>query len=305
MEQELKNISSGAKPVLYAYHPLTALLLFGAVIGLGMLSFHPVYAGLSFVASLLLNLRYFGWRPLVKSLPFFLAMTPLVLLLNTVFNDNGFTELFAIGDIVVFRESLIYGLCSLLVLFGAVLWFCCFSAVIDAERVVFLLGRLWPTMALLLAMILRRMGSVQIEFRQLSEALDTAVPPGKKRVGDRLYHGGIKLSAIIGSSLESAITSSDSMRARGYGTGKQTRLRIHRFHRRDALMLLVLLCALVPCVIARIRGYADFLFYPLTQKIPLDAAAVTGYALFAALLLLPLCLELLEDIKWKRYRSRI
>ncbi len=298
------------KPALYAYHPVTALLVLGGAIVFSMLSIHPVYAMFSFFASALLHLMYLGGKSLRKSLSRFAWIALFILFLNTFLNSNGLTVWFYLGDTPIFLEGLYYGICSALVLLSILLWFACFSLVIDAERVVYLLGAHLPTTALLLSMALRRMGSMKRDAQRLNEALDGALAPGRQSRADKLYHGGIKLSALLGSSLESAVTTADSMRARGYGSGKPSRSRSYRFCRRDILVCVLSAVLFVLCAAVRLQGWASFLFYPVTQALPFSGQACLGYAFYLLLVLMPSALELAEklrgkvvELRWKRSKS--
>lgn len=300
-----RNAAVADTPALRAYHPFTAFLLLGGAVAFSMLSLHPVYVALSIVAALLSALLYRGISAVLHSLPRYGVLLCAVALFNTVMNQNGITPLFYIRDYPILREGMFYGLCSAGALLAVLLWFQCINTVLDGDRIQYLFASVLPTLALLLSMTLRRMAGVHADVRRLNEAQSslTAQREGKKL--EKLYHGGVRLSALIGSTLENAVTTAESMRARGYGSGRRTRLDRRRLRGRDAAALLPFCLLTTLCVVWQVGGAAGFQFYPVTQAIDLSTHALCGFILYAALLLLPFILEAGGKLRWILRQSGI
>ena len=104
-------------------------------------------------------------------------------------------------------------------------------------------------------------------------------------------------SILVTWSLENAVETADSMRARGYGTAKRTAYSPFRFAVHDGLALAALSALLAVHLVFLLRG-DGYVFYPRLG--PLDAVPLGAYAAYAALLAFPLILEAKERWSWRR-----
>ena len=113
------------------------------------------------------------------------------------------------------------------------------------------------------------------------------------------------LSVLLTMSLENAIETADSMRARGYGQRRRTTFHLFRFDGRDARTLGLILAVGGICILARSYGHGNMEFYPRMSPAILGPATYTMFIFFAVLMFLPGILETKEAIKWRSCISKI
>jgi energy-coupling factor transport system permease protein len=110
---------------------------------------------------------------------------------------------------------------------------------------------------------------------------------------------GVRISSILmGWVMEDALETADSMKARGYGTGKRTFFNNYKWQTHDIISLLIILLMIVCNVIAIVLA-PTFEFYPTFSGGLTSTYQIIGYLLFIILACYPLMLELKETIIWK------
>jgi energy-coupling factor transport system permease protein len=293
------------KIALNSYHPAVAVLPFAAAIGFSMLSFHPVYSAISLFCSITLALKLNGLKALRLTLRFCLPIFILTVLINTAFNQNGATVMFHIGDWVIVWEGFIYGLCSASALCSVLLWFSCYSAVIDSEKFLFLSNRFSPTAALLVSMTLGQASQMSKKMKEINDAQTGIYGEEHKKFAKKLRLAMLKISVLLSWSMEDSIQTADSMHSRGYGTGKMTRMNPYIFGKKDAMLLTASVALICICIASVISGNASFRFYPVTQAVQVDALSIAGYCVYFVMLSLPLLVEIKEAVQWHFYMSGI
>ena len=118
-----------------------------------MLSLHPALIILSLLGCLTLLLLHnqVKARTLAASLGLFTVLT----LLNPLFYHDGITVLFVINDRPFTLEALLYGAAAAGMILSMVGWFRLLSRALTNDRLLYLLGRLSPRLALMVSMALR------------------------------------------------------------------------------------------------------------------------------------------------------
>ena len=138
------------------FHPAVNLCFFAAVIGMTMFLMHPVFLSISLLCGCgyLWYLR--GGRGLVRQLGFLLPVLLFTAALNPLFNHDGVTVLFLLpGGSPVTWEAVCFGLTSAALMGASIIWFSCCSIVITTDKIIYLFGRLIPSLSLLISMTLR------------------------------------------------------------------------------------------------------------------------------------------------------
>lgn len=289
----------GESGAFYRSHPLLNFIYFGGVIGVTMFSNHPAFLLASFVLawgySVLLRGKK-AWR--FNSLILLPTMV-LTVLLNTLNVHNGVTVLFYLNDNPITKEAIVYGFATALMLSGVIIWFSCFSAVVTEDKFLYLFGRIAPTIALTLSMILRFIPLLQTRFREVSAA-QRCMGRGGKGAGliARVRQFGKEVSILIAWSLEASIESADSMEARGYGLRGRTSF--HLFHltgrERWLLSAMILLCA--ASVLGCVLGHTNMYYYPVILFPPITPAQSLTFGAFFALMLSAIFVDLRGMQKW-------
>lgn len=280
-------------------HPAVNFLFFLGAIGFGATIQHPAYCAVGCVCAAIYYLLLKGRKGL-KMLGSLAALFVLMSAVNPLLNKSGKTVLFHWFGRPYTLEALYYGMALGAILVVMLLWFGCYSAVLTSDKFTALFGRLIPALSLLLVMVLRMIPAFTRKAKQIILAR-RAIGKGaaqEKHLTEKAKNGAAILSALTDWALEGSIITADSMRSRGYGTGKRTNFQIYSMTSRD-YVLLVLILGLEIAVIA--LGGTDASFTPRLKI----GRAGWGLAVYGIFLLLPTLLHIKEVISWRVSISRI
>lgn len=86
---------------------------------------------------------------------FILPLMLLTAILNPIFNHKGLTVLFYLKRNPVTLESVAYGAASGVMLGSVLLIFSCFNRIITDDKILYLFGRIIPSLAVVISMALR------------------------------------------------------------------------------------------------------------------------------------------------------
>lgn len=281
------------------FHPLVNFLFFVAAIGFTVVIQHPAYLAAGFVCGLCYYLMLSGkkGRQLILGL---IPMFFIIAFVNPLFNINGATVLFRIFGRPYTFEALCYGFVVAAMFISMMVWFGCYNAVLTSDKFTSLFGNLIPALSLLLVMILRLIPSFARKAAQIS-GCRKSIGKGISDQGsfrEKVADGMTVLSALTDWALEGSVITSDSMRARGYGTAKRTTFQIYRMTVRDWVML-VLIVVLALAVILFANTSVEII--PVL-KIPYVDWSFCLYCLF---FMIPLILQIKEDVLWHISISKI
>ncbi|MCL2106608.1 MAG: energy-coupling factor transporter transmembrane protein EcfT [Oscillospiraceae bacterium] len=281
------------------YHPAVNIIYFALVIGCAVVLAHPVCLALSFACALGYSALLSGRRALPVYL---LPMLPLTALVNPLFSHEGVTILayFPNGNPLTL-ESILYGISAAFLLVTVISWFSCFNAVMEGDKLVYLLGRAIPALSLVLSMALRFVPRFTAQARAIAEAqkcLGRNLSRGN--VFRRVRQGARILSILVTWALENAVDTADSMKSRGYGLPGRSSFSIYRIERRDKLALAFLLLCGGLVIGGAAAGQLEFHFYPRVTGAPFQLWQAVLFILYFALCALPLWAHGREALQWKR-----
>ena len=214
-------------------HPACAFVLLCLLILLTAFSVSPAIIALSLCGSVAFCALTGGaWGQIRLAC----VMIVLFAVTNPLFSHAGETVLFYLNYNAVTVESIVYGAKIGGMMAGALCWFAAFARVLDTERLLYLFGRILPKTALLLCsgermstLIKRRYTAIAESRRQASLHSDSALEKIR-------FHAHV-LSITLSVTLEQAVQSGQSMKARGYGLKGRTAYGLFRFGKQDALLL--------------------------------------------------------------------
>lgn len=285
-------------------HPLVQLLYFALVLALGMFLMHPASLTVSLGCAVAYYAALRGGAAVRRLLWRLLPMALLAALLNPAFNHRGVTVLgyFPSGNPLT-MESILYGLAAAAMLAGVVSWCFCCSAVMTTDRVLYLIGRGAPSLALLLSMILRFLPRCRAQYQAVRDA-QTGLSGKPRGVWARARMTGRLVSVTVTWSLENAAAMADSMKSRGYGLPGRTAYSPYRIDSRDRNVLAWLLLWGGAAVWGWGAGVMRWHWFPAAGG---TVTLATGLCLAAqlALCLTPVILHVKEARTWKRLRSGI
>ena len=277
------------------WHPLTQFIYFLTVIVIMTVKLNPLITLVTFFGLALLGFLIARGDFLKMSARFFLPASLIAIVINPLFSHEGATILAYFPDGNPFTlESVLYGIASGLMICGMCFLFYSFNTVMTSDRIMYLTGRLFRTLSLIISMTLRFIPEFK---RQLDKVKKAPRCLGLKQ--SRLKDGIDIMNSMIMWSFEKSIDRSDSMRARGYGIRRRTSFHIFTFTVRDiyyiALMLIVSGWYLTMLFTENI--YVTF--YPLFYYGGNLILSIISYVLYSVLVLLPSIDIILEEIKWK------
>lgn len=288
-------MTKSVRHIFHIYHPAVVFAYILVALIWTVLTFHPVYMVLSFLTGCLyafyLNQRYQFRRLLIGALLLWL----MIALINPLFNQNGATVLFYLGDRLVTREAFFYGLVSGGTLASVLIWFACYNQLMNQEKFLYLFSRFFPAVALMLSMISRLIPVSKYKAGQITLAQKGM---GMQAAGlKQKLHSGIRVSSILMSwTLEDSIETADAMRARGYGRQKRSTYSVFHWSRHDSrTAFLLLLLAISGCILMLTNTFDYFPFIAGSLFQPINLA---GYGIHVLFLLYPLLLEMREKFRW-------
>ena len=281
-------------------HPAVSMCYFVCVIGLTLACPHVVTVLLSLLGGAMFNLALRGGKAFGKTMRFVLPMFLIVCIGNPLVNHRGVTMLFLLFDQWITLEAIVYGVVTACSLAAIILWFGCYQEVMTSDKFLYLFGKIAPATALLITSALRFIPQMQQNAAQIKESR-AMLQDNSPRLFQKLAHAVQNLSALLGMSMENAVETADSMKARGFGARRRTTFHLFRFDARDARTLAVMLTLFGICVVARCYGHGYMEYYPRITALTMGASSMTMFILFAALMLLPSILEAKEAVVWRSY----
>lgn len=288
-------------------HPTVNFIFFAFVLVLSMFVMNPVCLALSLVCAFVNAVYLNGIKTVKLCLKFIMPMMLLIILINPVFNHQGVTILtYFPWDNPLTLESIVYGIASAALLSSVVLWFSVFNSAITSDKLVYLFGRIIPSLSLVLSMSLRFVPKFSAQFKNVRNAqrcIGRDISDGS--VINRIKNGIRIISIMLSWSMENAIETADSMKSRGFGLKGRTAYSIYRFDRRDLIVLIIVALLGVTVSVSAITGVIDFNYYPSIKGNLTDALSLATFFLYGILMLIPTILNAGEGIKWKRLRSAI
>ena len=281
------------------YHPAVGMLYFALAIGFAMFLTHPVCLVLSFVCAFGYSIMLLG----KKAIRFYLI--PLMLLtalMNPLFSHRGVTILtYLPNGNPLTMESILYGFSAAFMLVAVVTWFSCFNKVMTSDKLVYLFGRVLPSLSLVFSMALRFVPQFAAQAKAIAAAqkcLGRDISSGN--ILQRAKHGIKILSILVTWALENAIDTADSMKSRGYGLPRRSAFAIYRMEKRDKTALLFLLTCSAIVIAGAAAGQLEFHFYPMIGGGKFSVWQAGLFIIYFALCGLPFWAGGREAVQWKR-----
>ena len=288
---------------LSLYHPWVSFIYFAAVIAGTLLFIHPVFVGVSLLCAIFASVMINGRKTVFATLGFGIPMFIFIALANPLFNHRGATILFYLFENPVTLEAIVYGIVSAGMMFAAVIWFTCYNTVVTSDKFIYIFGRVLPSIALIVSMTLSLIPRLIEQVKVIADSQRSIGLDWKSgSIKQRIRAAARVLSILVSWALEDAVTTADSMRARGYGQQKRSTFSIFRFGKRDAKMLLLVLVLFAAEIITYVTGRGTMEFYPAMVFPEIDFIDIIIYLLYITLGILPAVIQIKEDFKWKQLK---
>lgn len=288
-------------------HPVVTASYYTIVIGILMFSNSPLFLISAIALGMCYDMLLKGRRSLRNNLFIILFMSFLTVLINALFTHNGSTVLFYLGNNRVTLEAACYGLAMALMLSGVVIWFSSFNVVMTSEKLIYIFGRFAPVLGLTLSMIFRFVPLLRTRFELIGEGQKALYAGDEKGFIGKIRQFGKEVSILVSWSLESSIESADSMAARGYGLKGRTSYNLFKIRAADIMTLLLSMLLGGVTITSYAAGVNKLYYYPVIRVVESSPKwlELAGYVSFIALLAMPLAIDLIGELRWKKSRSTI
>jgi len=282
------------------FHPLVNFLFYAGAVTLLILMLHPVFLVISIAVVFLINILHDRLNGLRRWLFFILTTFVLMVMMNPLFNERGRHLLVEINQHRVTVEAVVYGGMNALSIIGIIAIFVSYNVIMTPNKLLFLFAKILPQFAVLLMLTLRfiplmRRRLEEIAVVQRSKGL--SVTHGSWRARAKI--GMLYVQTLLTFSLEEAIQTADSMKARGYGHGPRSSYEYFKMNRADRIAIIYLLGLLSFILVERVSGYGFLTIYPLMESWHLslmDTAVLISYILFLGF---PLLVEAGGVFRWR------
>lgn len=282
------------------FHPLVNVIFYITVLGITMFQMQAGLTIISLLCSIIYHI-YLKRRNSIKFCMMALFIFVCSAVINPLFSHKGATLLFYLftGNPVTL-ESIVYGIFAAMAITAVLFWLSTFNVIMSEDKILALVGKLMPRVALLLTMIFRFVGRYTRKSRDI--AMTQQALYGKPDSLIQKVKSGAKNFSITATwALENSVDTADSMTARGYGAAKRTSYNHYKIEKRDMAVIIwmILLFTIVNTglVLEKIYTY----YYPLIRI----KGNIGVYITYTLLCMTPLAINLLEELRWHRLKSKI
>ncbi len=286
-------------------HPAACMTYFLSVLSVSMFIPHPVLQAEALLGGIMFCATLQKRREALRDLGFYLPLFLMIAVTNPLFSHNGVTPLFFLNGNPVTMEAFLYGVSVAVMVIGVLLWCKAYSEIMTSDKFLYLFGKIIPKLSLVLSMALRFIPVYLRQARRVSRAQRAMGLYSGKSFTDRIRNKLRVFSAMISWSLENAMETSASMRARGYGKKGRTNFSLFRFRSSDISLLAACVFLLAVTLAGASLGITDFTYYPRVGIIRTTPDALAVYASFGVLSLLPFIMEVKEAVVWNCCKSKI
>lgn len=284
------------------FHPLTNFLYYLGAVSLIMVMKHPLYYVASLCLLIGLNILVDKLQQVKSWWKVFLIMSLFILIVNPLINHRGNTILFYIGSNSITLEAAVSGVVLACSLIAILLLFTTYNRIITPNKFIYLFGRILPQTALLLMLSMR---FVPLLRRRLKEITLVQASRGRSMsqgsLTQRARSGIDMVQILLTWSLEEALQTADSMKARGYGARNRSQYQAFLWRKKDTFLVLVMILLFLPVIVLTTRGVGVLEIYPALQAISFKMSDWVSFTLYSLFISLPLLLEGREVIRWRTF----
>lgn len=286
------------------FHPIVGFLVLISVMLFTVFTLDPIIIGLSLISGLIYCMFLYGKSEILRDMRFLLIIFIVLSLTNPLFSHKGESVLFFINGNPITLEALLYGIDLSTMTCSIIVWGKCFSKIMTSDKVIMLVGAIFPHISLTISIVLRNIPLFKKRWREIKEAQSAMGYYSDESIMTRIQGGTKAFSALLTWAIEGSVDSGASMLARGYGLGRRTRFTDRKFNIGD-LCMLAYLCVIDALMIFLSYKSTKVSFYPSISGIGLTLPKMCLYFCFSIIALLPTIIEITEKLRWKYYRSKI
>lgn len=284
-----------------SYHPAINLIFFTTVIACVFCFNQPVFLLISYLCAFLYSVKLNGLRAVLFNM-LLLPFGAVYVWYYSCYNHFGITTLAVnfIGNHITL-EAIATGFVQGAQIATAIMWISCLYTIVSADKIIYLLGRIWPRISLFAAIVLRMVPRLK-EFTQKVNTSQSCVGRGILQGNFfRRTHNLVRvISIILTWFIESFTDISASMKCRGYTLKGRTAFSIYRFDKRDRSVVLLMFLCITVVLSAAMLDQTRITYNPQIILNRITPFSFLFYAAYAALCLLPFSLQTAGEKKLKR-----
>jgi energy-coupling factor transport system permease protein len=277
-------------------HPGIFIVYFMILIVFAFLFNNPYYI-LTFGVMILALITLQGSVSEIKSTAkVFLPLVLFITILNMFFSHVGNTHIYIYGTYYVTLEAIIYGIIMAITFFLVTLTFLAYNTYVSYQDMLYVFSKKYPNISMIIIMSLRFVPLIQKRSKELHELSKLKNNNEKISYREKLSQLIHNLGLVVSWSLEEAMQTASSMKARGYNITKRTSYLEYKFNKIDVVLAIVILTTVIVSLIGLYNGIGSILIYP-EFKFSFSQYPFNIYYLAYVVLLLPfIIIEIWERI---------
>lgn len=280
-------------------HPVTAFSYYAGALAMLLLFRHPVFLFTGFILIMFVNFVQDRCRNLRRWFFFILSSGLLLFIVNPIFNERGRHLLFELGSHRVTLEAVILGGMAALSVMGIIALFVSYNEIMTPNKLLFLFAKIMPQFTVLLMLTLRFIPLMRVRLGEIAAVqASKGINVASGTLRERAKNGMLYIQALLVFSLEESIQTADSMKARGYGSGRRSAYHRFRIRKLDVVSLCFLAAIFALAVYGRIKGWGVLDVYPIMEEASLSGTE-TGLLLAVIFYIgFPAMIELKGAFRW-------
>ena len=243
-------------------HPAIFIVYFMILIVFAFLFNNPYYI-LTFGIMILALIALQGSVSEIKSTArVFLPLVLFITLLNMLFSHVGNTHIYIYGTYYITLEAIIYGIIMAITFFLVTLTFLAYNTYVSYQDMLYVFSKKYPNISMIIVMSLRFVPLIQKRSKELHELSKLKNNNEKLSYGEKISQLIHNLGLVVSWSLEEAMQTASSMKARGYNITKRTSYLEYKINKIDVVLAIVILATAIISIVGLYNGIGSILIYP-------------------------------------------
>lgn len=286
-------------------HPFVFCCYYLLMLLIAMSTTNPIIIMTCFLGSLSFRIGQLTNKK-KTSIWFPLLIVGIITVTNPLFVHRGGTILFFFLNKPITLEAFIYGFFMGLMIASVIYLFQNFQESVDVEQFFYLFGRSLPKSTMILTMIFRFIPLFQEYYIELSQVQKTVNLSQNRTFKEKADSGFDLFGHFFSWTLENAMDTADSMKARGYSvTSRSSRLSFS-WRPKDSLYLLGIIGTSCLFILFLINEGDSFRYYPYMESIFLLVETNwLSYVSIAVFAFLPIINHMKEVVIWTILQSKM
>lgn len=286
-------------------HPIILFLYYLFVFYVTIMFQHPIVILLSLICALLFFILLVPIREFFRDITYYLFVFLFIAIAIPRFNHRGETFLFFFNDLPITLEAVVFGLFIALKVVAFIFWFKTFLIVVSIDKIIYLFGNLSPKLAVFISTIVHFFSSFRRKLRQTSDSHKTIGLYTSNSIVERIISFSRVLSVVILSLIIEMLDRGDFMKARGYGIKKRTHFSLYRWKKGDRLRLTFILLLSFFISFLMLKDKFLFTYFPLLTSVSFNLVESMQFSLIFILFVIPVIVEVKENLHWTYLKSKI